>query len=183
MSFLAVRGKRYLIKCRLILQGELSPPPPFGTKSHSGHLSFQQTSMPSVGRHKGEQGSLPVLKCLWPVFRFSLLLCPVLLTNNAFLCFFFLPPLPLLILLPLHLPIACHLPTSVLTSQNTGASSNSLSLAPSCRRPQDLQGGAGLPFLRQGVGVAVHRWVRFPGQEGGPVGPETWFEHLSPLFS
>lgn len=136
--------------------------------------------MPSVDRHKGEQAGLLGFKGLWPALRFSLLLCPVLLTNNPL---FFLPATfsssSLLMLLPLHLP------PSVLTPQNMGASSSSLSLAPSLHHPQDLQGGTALPFLRQGVGVALHRWVRFAGQGGWVcwTGNLVFNLVLSPLLS
>lgn len=100
---------------------------------------------------------------------FPLLLCSVLLTNNLL---FFFPSChllsPLLSCCSLHTsrPISLPLLTSVLTPQNMGAYNRSLSLAPSHRRPQDLQGGAAPPLLRQGVGVAVHQWVRFPGRGG-----------------
>lgn len=67
--------------------------------------------MPSVDRHKGEQAGLLGFKGFWPALRFSLLLCPVLLTNNPL---FFLPATfsssSLLMLLPLHLPPICPHP-------------------------------------------------------------------------
>lgn len=115
------------------------------------------------------------------------LLCSVLLTNNPFLSFFLPPPfLPLFSCIsPRHLSAISPPPThtSVLTPQNTGVSSSSLSLAPSHRRPQDLQRGAALLFLRQGVGVSVHQWVRLAGGGGWTCWAGDLVLNICPLSS